>query len=118
MSGSQHDDFMEFQAAIARAISIAWNDDNNEFKKDFFDDPIGAMKKHFQYDCPFDVRMTANPSDEVSNPHHFDPTHTGGWVGTNNTIRLFLPPAPKDPKQKAEALAAFNQARVLFLSRK
>jgi len=111
MSDSLFDDFIHFRAAIERAVSITWN--HERFRTQFLENPLLAMNSQFGYDCPFDVTMKAKRADD-----HFDPVHTGGWVGANNTVRLYLPPVPEDPKQKAEALATFNQDRVLFLSRK
>ena len=114
MANSRYDEFKNFRAAIVRAVAISWHD--RTFAEVFRSDPFAAMKKWFGYDCPYALKMNVKLSNENKNPHHFMPVETGGWVGTNNTIRLYLPPRPKDPAQRAEALAAYNQAYTLFLS--
>lgn len=116
MSNSLYDDFNQLRAAIVRAASRSWQDEH--FKNAFVETPLQAMENGCGYQCPFNVGMKVKLSNPTTNPHWFDPVHTGGWIGTNNTVRLYIPPAPTDPKQKAEALATFTQAHSIFFSRK
>jgi ribosomally synthesized peptide (two-chain TOMM family) len=93
---------------------MSWNDVN--FKEKFLKDPIGAMHAAYGYVCPFDVKFEAKASGP-DNEHYYDALHTGGWVGTNNTVELCLPPAPAR-EQRAEALAAYNHDCIFFLREK
>lgn len=111
MSSSWYDDFVMFRAAIERAVGRVWNDD--AFKAAFLKDPLQAMENQFGYRCPFHIAMRAKECHDK-----FEPTYTGGWVGGDDGVRFYLPPPPKDPRQRAEALAAFNQARIVFLAPK
>lgn len=110
---SSLDDFVEMRAAIVRSVARCWSDP--VFRDRFKEDPVGMMKEAFGYEFPFDVEFVAQFSDKIKNPHHFDPVHTGGWVGRNNEIHMVLPPAPP-VEQRAEALAAYNADHLLFLT--
>jgi ribosomally synthesized peptide (two-chain TOMM family) len=127
MSGSWYDDFLQLRAAVVRAVAMAWvadhptpsgqdPDPRQPFRKEFLDNPLTAMNEWFGYECPFDLDLTVQPSDPDDPPDIFAPAYTGGWVGIDNTIRLYLPPPPAEKEQWAEALAAYNQKRSMFLS--
>src|SRR5262245_36263722 len=132
-SHSWYDDFLELRAAVVRAVAISWaTDKRQDFQDEFSNDPIAAMERWFHYYCPFNMGQNSNNNPynqmglqvykaqaQASDPPPVDrflPAHTGGWVGANNTIRLYLPTAPDNPDDHAEALAAFNQQHLFFLS--
>src|SRR5262245_59270255 len=110
MSASWYDDFLDFQAAIARAVSMSWNDPDFRARLLRPCGALQAMKEASDYDRQFDLTMSVREDDDghQKGPDRFEPIYTGGWIGDGDLIRFNLPPAPRDPKQRAEALAAFN----------
>ena len=108
-----YEDFMDLQAAIVRASARAWREPS--FQELCMNAPLEAIKEMFDGDFPFEhLSMTIKPSGP-NNPHYFDPAHTGGWVGKNDVVTFYLPPPPEDQEQRAEALAAYNQAGPMGL---
>lgn len=138
MSGtSWYDDFLALRAAVVRAVSLTW--EHPIFRAAFVNNPLQAMYSFFGYVCPFDLgqpeptqmsqnwNLTNNTSLQISDtwtnqspdydsPDIFAPGHTGGWIGIDNTINLYLPSPPQNSAEWAEALAAFNQQRPFLLS--
>jgi len=97
---------------------MTWNDP--VFRAQLLKNPLATMKESLDYDCPFDLYMSARADGDgdESGKDKFAPIYTGGWIGDGDLIRLNLPPAPEDPRHRAEALAAFNQDHIFFLPHK
>lgn len=113
-----YDKFLEFRAAIIRAIALEWQ--NPEFKKALLADPKAAMKEWLKYDFPFDMDVKAD-----DNSAKWTPGLNGGWtVYTMNVVDVMLPPRPEPvPGEKqvlveANALAEYNQTHLTFMKPK
>jgi ribosomally synthesized peptide (two-chain TOMM family) len=105
-----YDRFIAFRAAVMQAIALAWND--KEFRTDLIEDPKKAMKKAFDYDFPFKIDLGV----DVDNAR-WEPMTVVDWhVLNRDTLQMWLPPKPEDPKQVVEALAAFNATHLTFLT--
>jgi ribosomally synthesized peptide (two-chain TOMM family) len=103
-----YDKFIELRAAIVESIALAWQ--NNDFKTVFMENPKKFMKKHLDYDFPFNMILEID--DESERKRTWQPLDTGGWVGPNNTLEMILPPKPifdtQYGDQQAVALSSYN----------
>jgi len=100
------DDLNQLRSAIVRAVGRSWHD--GEYKRSLIADG-GMALEAVGYRMPNRMNIKLVLEESAEDDHNFDPIHVGGWYGTDNKVRLCLPPCPRDPAQKAEALAAYNQ---------
>lgn len=107
---SVYDKFLKFRAVIIQAIALAWKDD--KFDKLLNDNPKGALKDAFNYTCPFDIDMKANPNNAL-----WKSTVQGNWVVcSQNELQLVLPPKPEHKCDEPYALADYNTNHLTFLN--
>ncbi|KVE38735.1 BMA_0021/BMA_0022 family TOMM bacteriocin [Burkholderia sp. TSV86] len=100
-----YEQFLEFRAAVIRAIAVAWND--NDYLDQLLADPVKALHDKFDYRFPLAVDLKA-----VAETATWTPETTAGWTCIkNNVLELVLPPAPPQD-QEAVALAAYNSRNL------
>lgn len=112
MTQPAYDEFIKLRTAVIRAVGIAWNDP--EFKSKLLEDALDAMREQFDYECPFNIKFTVKDGP-LFDRHHYNADMTGGWIGSNNSVTFYIPPAPSDQKCRPEALAALGQQTFAFL---
>lgn len=118
MSTTKHlatyDKFLKLRSVVIQSVALAWHDPN--FKEEFKENPINAMRVYFNYEFPFDI-LFSGKKEARDEDYQWNPAGTGGWVGPNNALEMILPPKP--PKgQEAIALAAYNANHLTFLTPK
>lgn len=113
---SPYDEFIRFRLAMVRAIARTWND--LDFKERLLRHPIETLRRDLDYDCPFSINLTIMDSKNPAKTHHYHAIATGGWVGSNNWLTYYIPPAPENPADRPEALAALGQLTFMYLALK
>ncbi|MGU7770115.1 BMA_0021/BMA_0022 family TOMM bacteriocin [Burkholderia sp. MR1-5-21] len=104
-----YEQFLEYRATIIQAIALAWH--SPAFLDELESDPVKALSDHFGYDYPFqlDLKVQTKSSE-------WTPGVNGDWTaGPRNRLTLFLPPAPEDETQFAQALAAYNANHIYIM---
>ncbi len=102
---------MKFRTIYLQAIARSWRDP--KFLELLKMDPIGTLSKEYslQFQWDIDLKITT-----VSNKESiWDPVKSGGWVGKNPLISLWVPPPPNNSKQFGKAWAAYYDEFPTFL---
>lgn len=108
-TSSNYDTFLNYRAAIIRAIGRAWSDE--KFEQALYKEPKGALREAFNYDFPYDMHLKI-----LQGSAKWDPLGAVGWVvSMQNTVELVLPPKP-EAGQEAVALAEYNAKHLTFLT--
>lgn len=108
------DAMMGFRTVYLKAIARSWRDAN--FLKNLTKNPTECLQKTFNYNLPWDIDLKiekVSPKESI-----WDPVNTGGWIGKNAVISIWLPPAPDDTKEYAQAWAAYYDKYPSFLGSK
>ncbi|MCA8299977.1 BMA_0021/BMA_0022 family TOMM bacteriocin [Burkholderia seminalis] len=104
-----YEQFLEYRATVIRAIALAWH--SSAFLDELEADPIEALREHFDYHFPFRLDLKVQPKSS-----EWTPTVNGDWTaGRRNKLTLYLPPAPADKAQFAQALAAYNANHITIM---
>ncbi|RQV08082.1 hypothetical protein DF047_13735 [Burkholderia cenocepacia] len=104
-----YEQFLEYRATVIRAIALAWH--SPAFLDKLEADPVHALREQFDYHFPFklDLKVQLKSSE-------WTPTVNGDWTaGQKNKLTLYLPPAPADEAQFAQALAAYNADHITIM---
>jgi ribosomally synthesized peptide (two-chain TOMM family) len=105
-----YDRFLAFRAAVMSAVALVWR--QPELKKEFKEHPRAAFKKHLNYNFPFDLDLGVDLDNAT-----WDPEKVADWfVTTTNVLSMVLPPAPQNPAEHVQALAAYNATHLTFAS--
>lgn len=105
---SIYDKFISFRAATVEAIAYAWS--NDDYRRQYLEDPVKFMKEHLGYEFNFNMDIKV----EDTKLNRWRAKETGGWVGKNNTLEMIFPPKPRDDEQQVVALATFNRNHLTF----
>lgn len=106
-----YDRFIAYRIAIMQAIALAWRDD--AFRDRLATDPKRALKEGVGYDFPFLMDLGV----DLDNAEWLPVTVADWRVARRNAVQLVLPPAPADPADRVEALAAFSAASLNLVKR-
>ncbi|UEP36685.1 BMA_0021/BMA_0022 family TOMM bacteriocin [Burkholderia ambifaria] len=104
-----YDQFLEYRATVIRAIALAWH--SPAFLAELESDPVNALREHFDYHFPFKLDLKVQIKSSA-----WTPSVNGDWTaGHKNKLTLYLPPAPADEAQFAQALAAYNASHITIM---
>ena len=98
---------LEWEVIWPRAIARAWED--AEFKKKLIQDPRGTFESELDY--PLNPELTLTIKEGPEGTVQYDAGKPGGDPWENMPmmeLTLYLPPAPKDHKDWAIAIANYT----------
>jgi len=107
---------VNFRSAYLKAVAKSWSDD--DYKNSFITQSNILKWEGFNNFLPDQKPLPWTAKIKLIIPEKFEgfnletrwmPGPTAGWFGINDTFIINLPPAPEEPKDYSNALAAYNQ---------